>query len=65
MPPSVVGPQPLAVQVRPRCFCSSHGTSLVERSKRLRAGDHGTPALGPGGASLVATSPALLKITQR
>jgi hypothetical protein len=38
MPPSVIGPH--AVQVRPRCFGSSDNASLVERTKRLRAGDH-------------------------
>ncbi|XP_004965612.1 uncharacterized protein LOC101767321 [Setaria italica] len=38
MAPSVVGPHPRAV-VRPRCFCSSHDASLVERlRRRLRTG---------------------------
>ncbi|CAN6194837.1 unnamed protein product [Urochloa humidicola] len=40
---SATGPEVLLFQPR------AHDDSLVERAKRLRAGDHGAPALGRRG----------------
>ncbi|CAN6216575.1 unnamed protein product, partial [Urochloa humidicola] len=50
----VVGCQPLPVLVHPSPEVllfqpRAHDDSLVERAKRLRAGDHGAPALGRRG----------------